>query len=189
MYSILQPSPSTLDAILRDQRDETFSYVDVGATRTAFPDGYRHLRRAVELGRGERVFLQGSEGLRRWQAHLGSGVVLRPTDTGLEKDLTVVLTVPVGPLYTTFACRIVYVVDEPTGFGFAYGTLPHHVIEGEEAFLVERDAADSVRFRISAFTRPRGRLMRAVTPVVQLLDERLVRRYLRALQRYVAEQT
>ena len=188
MLSVTEPRSSTLDAILRDQRDRDLSYPEVGATRGTFPDGYRHARHAVELGAGDRAFLRGSDGLRRWQAHVRAGVVLRPPDAALQPEVTVVLTVPVVPVYVTVACRIVYVVEEPTRFGFAYGTLPHHAIDGEEAFLVERDDAGMVRFRISAFTRPRGALMRAVGPVVQLLDERVVRRYLRALEGHVGEQ-
>lgn len=189
MFSVLRPpSSSALDALLQDQRDKAFSYPEVGATRAGFPEGYRRVRQVVELGRGEAAFARGGHGLRRWQAHLRSGVVLRPPDPGVEEGLTVVLSVPVARLYTTVACRIVYLVDEPSRFGFAYGTLPHHVIEGEESFLVERDDTEVVRFRISAFVRPRGRLMGAVAPVVHLLDERLVRRYLRGLQRHVSEQ-
>ena len=187
MFSVLKPSSSTLDALLEDQRDKEFSYQEVGATRSAFPDGYRHLRRVIELGHGEPVFVGATEGLRRWQAHIRAGVVLRPPDASVEEAVAVVLTVPVAPVYATVACRIGYVVEDPARFGFAYGTLPHHVIEGEEAFVVERDDAGTVRFRISAFTRPRGRAMRAVAPVVQLLDERLVRRYLSGLHRHVAE--
>ncbi len=186
MFSVLAPSPSVLDAILGEQRGQEFSYPDVGATRGPLPQGYRHARHVVELGNGERRFLRAVEGLRQWEAHVRSGVVIRPPRPPLEDDLTVVFSVPLARVYVTVACRIVYVIEETARFGFAYGTLPHHVIEGEELFLVERDDEGRVRFLVSAFVRPRGRLMRAVAPVVQLLDERLVRRYLRGLQRHVA---
>ncbi len=69
------------------------------------------------------------------------GVTVRPPDAGPEESLTVLLAVPVALLWVTVACWVVYVVDEPERFGFAYGTLPHHVIEGEESFVVERDGA------------------------------------------------
>lgn len=188
VFSIRKPSLSSLDEVLGDQRDKEFSYPDVGATRASLPDGYRHVGQVIELGHGERTFVQAMEALRGWQAHLGAGVVLRPPNPGVREHLAVVLAVPLVPIYARVACRVVYVVEEPTRFGFAYGTLPHHVIEGEEAFVIERDDAETVRFRISAFMRPRGAVMRAVAPLVQLLDEHLVRRYLRALQRHVAEQ-
>lgn len=79
--------------------------------------------------------------------------------------------------------------DHPTRRGFAYGTLPHHVIEGEESFSVERDEAEVVRFVVSAFLRPRWPLMRAAGPVVHGLDQRLVHRYLRGLHEHVTRGT
>ncbi len=185
---VRRPRPRTLDALLAEQRDHPFSYPDVGATAGAFPEGYRHVRHTVGLGHGREVFDRAAEGLRRWQAHVRAGVSVTPTDAVVEEELAVMLTVPVAMLYVTVACRVVYVVDEPTRSGFAYGTLPHHVIEGEEAFVVERDEGDdAVRFGVSAFLRPRGPVIRAVAPVVEALDHRVVRRYLQGLQRHVAE--
>ena len=185
---VRRPRPRTLDALLRDQRDQPFSYPDTGATAGVFPAGYRHVRHTVELGHGREVFERAAEGLRRWQPHVRAGVSVRPPDAMVDDGLAVTLTVPVAMLYVTVACRVVYVVEEPTRSGFAYGTLPHHVIEGEEAFVVERDGGDdAVHLGISAFLRPRGPLMRAVGPVVGMLDHRIVRRYLRGLQQHVAE--
>ena len=40
-------------------------------------------------------------------------------------------------LWTLSACRIVYVLDEPRRFGFAYGTL-EHVVRGEQDFVPEQ---------------------------------------------------
>ncbi len=189
MFSLRPPGARTVDALLDEQRGEGFSYPHVGATGGAdLPDGYRHVLHDVDLGHGQEVYARAAEGLRRWQAHVGAGVSLRPPDAPVEEGLTVVLTVPVAPIHVTVACRVVYVVDEPGRWAFAYGTLPHHLIEGEEAFAVERDGEGTVRFAISAFLRPRGPLMRAVGPVVELLDHRIVRRYLRGLQEHVARQ-
>ena len=49
-------------------------------------------------------------------------------------------------MWTLNAARVVFVIDEPGRFGFAYGTLPRHVESGEERFLVERDAAGEVYY-------------------------------------------
>ena len=45
-------------------------------------------------------------------------------------------------------CRVVYVIDEPSRRGFAYGTLPGHPESGEEAFIVEIDETDEVWFSV-----------------------------------------
>lgn len=186
VLSLRRPTPPAVDALLDEQRLEELSYPDVGATQGAFPDGYRHVRHTVELGRGPDVFARASAGLRRWQAHVGAGVAVRPPGKEVEEGLAVVLTVPVAGLHVTVACRVVYVIEQPARRGFAYGTLPHHVIEGEEAFVVERGDDGAVRFSVSAFLRPRGLAMRALGPLVEPLDRRLVRRYLTALHRHVA---
>lgn len=62
------------------------------------------------------------------------------------------------------AARIVYVVDEPNRYGFANGTLPHHPVAGEEAFLVEQDEGGNVSFEIEVFSRPRHPLARLESP-------------------------
>lgn len=77
--------------------------------------------------------------------------------------------------------RVVYVVDEPRRRGFAYGTLPGHPERGEEAFVVERLADDSVWLVIRAFSRPAGPLVRIGSPLARLLQATFTARYERAL--------
>ena len=185
VLSLRTASPGAVAALLDEQRQKQLSYPEVGATKGSFPDGYRHVRHTVELGRGPDVFARAAEGVRRWQAQIRAGVAVHPQGAGVEEGLAVVMTVPVAALYATVACRVVYVLEEPTRSGFAYGTLPHHLIEGEEKFVVERGDDGAVRFSVSAFLRPRGLAMRAVGPLVEALDHRIVRRYLGGLQRHV----
>jgi uncharacterized protein (UPF0548 family) len=73
------------------------------------------------------------------------------------------------------------VVDEPNRYGFAYGTLPHHPEQGEEAFLVEQDDRGDVNFVIEVFSRPRHPLARLGKPVSRLVQKRTTRRYLRGM--------
>jgi uncharacterized protein (UPF0548 family) len=59
--------------------------------------------------------------------------------------------------YSLNACRIVYVIDEPNRFGFAYGTLTEHAEIGEERFTVEFDPDTGVVwYDVFAFSRPGG---------------------------------
>ncbi len=82
-------------------------------------------------------------------------------------------------------CRVIYVLDEPDRFGFAYGTLPGHPEEGEEAFVAERVGTSSVRFVIRAFSRPGDPLVRLFAPATRIVQTRMVMRYQRALKRHV----
>ena len=71
----------------------------------------------------------------------------------------------VGPLALRAPVRIVYLVDEPARAGFAYGTLPGHPEQGEEAFMITMDDAERVRFDIVAFSRPATRMARTSGPI------------------------
>ncbi len=187
MVAVREPSSSRLDALLEDQADRPFSYAEVGATRDALPKGYHHVRRSVPLGYGTAVFDRAVDGLRGWQAHRLAGVNVHPTDARLDEGTTVGLVVPFAFGWVTAACRVVYLSAEPSRFAFAYGTLPHHSVKGEEAFVVARDDVGRVQFEIIAFLRPRRVLMRPAAPVVYRMDKRLVRGYLQGLQDYIAE--
>jgi uncharacterized protein (UPF0548 family) len=74
-------------------------------------------------------------------------------------------------------------------FGFAYGTLPHHVERGEERFCVEwRHADDSVWYDILAFSRPHHPLLIPGYPVARIVQRRFARDSKRAMLRAVHAQ-
>lgn len=82
-------------------------------------------------------------------------------------------------------CRIVSVVDGSGRWGFAYGTLPGHPEQGEEAFIVSISPDETVRFEIVAFSRPGDRLVRLSGPIGRGIQKVGTNGYLRALGRYV----
>jgi uncharacterized protein (UPF0548 family) len=99
----------------------------------------------------------------------------------LKPGDTAILAIPFGRFRVKVPARVVYVVDEPDRKGFAYGTLAGHPENGEEAFLVERRADDSVWLTIRAFSRPANRWWWIVYPVLRITQEVFTRRYERAL--------
>jgi uncharacterized protein (UPF0548 family) len=98
--------------------------------------------------------------------------MLRPGDTAIMR-------IPFFP--PKVPARVVYVVDEPLRKGFAYGTLPGHPEQGEEAFIVEWRDDDSVWLTIRAFSRPSSWAFWAGYPLVRLMQEIYTSRYERAL--------
>ena len=98
---------------------------------------------------------------------------------------TVVLGLGKG-LKLLIPCRVVYVVDEPARRGFAYGTLPDHPEQGEEASVVTQDEDDSVWFEIKAFSRPAALLVRWAGPVGRAIQSVATTRYERAVANVVA---
>ena len=103
-------------------------------------------------------------------------------DRPVERDLTFALVVPLPLGFATAAGRVVYVVDESDCAGFAYGTLPAHPEEGEEAFLLRRRDG-RVRFEIVAFSKPRHPLTRIGAPVARFLQLRTNNLYLETMRR------
>jgi uncharacterized protein (UPF0548 family) len=77
------------------------------------------------------------------------------------------------------------VVDEPTRWGFAYGTLPGHLEQGEEAFVVSTSPEETVRFDIVAFSRPGDSVVRLSGPIGRGFQRVGTKGYLRALRRFV----
>ena len=160
-----RPGPAALDALVARHRGAAPTYAEVGATAGPLPDGYRHRRHTVDLGRGDAVFAAAAGGLRRWEAHRRSGAVVHRRDAAVSEGQVVAVAVRVALAWVTVVNRVVRVTDTPGVFGFAYGTLAHHVVEGEEAFVVRLGEDGTVRFEVVNFTRPRGRLLRLAGPV------------------------
>jgi uncharacterized protein (UPF0548 family) len=75
----------------------------------------------------------------------------------------------------------VRVLQEPRQSGYAAGTLPGHPLRGEELFLIEHRADDSVWLVIRAFYRPATLLYRVGSPVIRFARRRYTARFLRAL--------
>jgi uncharacterized protein (UPF0548 family) len=152
-----------------------FTYAEVGATQGALPPGYRTISRRVRITTG---FDEAVDRLLGWQVQVASGFRVLASSARVEPDSVVELRL--GPIKVP--CRVVYVVDEPTRQGFAYGTLPGHPERGEEAFVLDRNDDGSVSFTVTAFSRHANLLTRLGAPVGRLAQNFITERYLGALK-------
>ena len=103
---------------------------------------------------------------------------IAPANAPIEEGTVVAMLARVYGVWWLNACRIVYVIDERAPirrFGFAYGTLPGHVESGEERFMIEWLADDTVWYDLRAFSRPRFWLVRLAAPLARGLQRRFVR--------------
>lgn len=180
------------------------TYGAVGATQAADllrypPSGYRPVERRARIGHGDVRFEWACASAMSWGIQKGSGfrvtlaggqpeshtgeTVFGPDGTPfLRPGDTAMLRIPiVGPLAIKAPVRVLYLVEEPKRRGFAYGTLPGHPEDGEEAFIVTQNDDGSVWLTVRAFSRPSSRRWWMVYPVLRLAQELLTRRYLRAL--------
>jgi len=162
----------------------TYSYLRATLTGVQ-PEGFHHDRYETVLGNGPETFQRAANGLRTWETHHVPGVRVFPKEQDIETGATVVVTLGTPLLSLAAPCRIVSVVDGPTRWGFAYGTLPGHPEQGEEAFIVSISPDETVRFEIVAFSRPGDPLVRLSGPIGRGIQKAGTNGYLRALRRYV----
>jgi uncharacterized protein (UPF0548 family) len=144
-----------LDALHERLGNAPLTYPQAGMTRRpAPPPGYRAVRRRDLVGRGQEAFDLAVAHLRGWGAQHGAGLRVYPAFAEPKEGTTVLLVTGAVRLTLVVPCRVVWSVAEPGLAGFGYGTLPGHPVHGEEAFLVERDAAGDVWFDLVAYSRP-----------------------------------
>ncbi len=155
MFLLQRPTEAEIDAFLRARKADTFSYPEVGATRGSPPPGYNIDHNRTILGRGDDVLELAKQAVRDWKMFDVPGLKLCYPDTPIEPGRNVAPLAHHLGFYSLNACRIVYLVDEPHRFGFAYGTLSEHAEIGEERFIVEFDPhSGQVWYDILAFSRP-----------------------------------
>ena len=166
----------------KPDRVDDLTYPEHGATRGTLPSGYHHMEHRARLGTGRAVFERGAAALMSWEMHRAAG--LRVTAEGdARPGERVVSRIAPG---IAAPCRVVYVIDEPSRRGFAYGTLPGHPESGEEAFIVEIDQSAEVWFTVRAFTRPGTLLARLSGPFGRGAQRLMAGRYTRAMRRLSA---
>ena len=162
------------------------TYDQLGATLSrTIPSGYRPDQTSVLLGHGDATFNRAVEGLKTWQVHRRAGLRVLPASPPISEGTTVIVAMGLHHLSLAVPCRIVRVVDEPSRYGFAYGTLPGHPEQGEESFIVTQADDGAVTFEITAFSRPADALVRSLGPLARALQENATKGYLRSLTRYV----
>lgn len=190
--SLREPSQQVVRDFLARQERESFSYPEVGLSRSSTPGGYDVDHNRVRLGEGRAVFEAACAALARWEMFPSPWTRIAPAGAPIAAGIVVAMVARVFGLWWLNACRIVYVLDESAPvrrFGFAYGTLPHHVERGEERFSVEWHADDSVWYDLRAFSRPRFWGARLGYPLARRLQRRFVRDSQAAMVRAAAAPT
>jgi len=158
------------------QRNLPFTYDEVGATNSTPPSiGYNVDHNRIQIGTGEAAYEAGVEALKNWRQFDLGWVTVVPRGVPIEVGATVAVKARAFGTWSLNASRIVYTIDETTRFGFAYGTLPDHVERGEERFLIEWLADDSVWYDIFAFSRPQHPLVRLSRPLARRLQKQFAR--------------
>ena len=156
------------------------------------PTGFRLDVYGVEVGQGETDFARACEAVATFVHYPPSFTRVYSLSSRAE----------VGTVFGTIAshfgftsmhpCRILEVIDEsaPRRFGFALGTLPGHIGDGEERFLVSLDEKDErVRYDVRAVSRPHGVLGRLGSPFLRHFQRRFQAETCAAVRDFVASRS
>jgi uncharacterized protein (UPF0548 family) len=170
------------------QRELTYDApgATVAGDGTPTPSGYRRYVKTIKIGDGVARWEFASAAVLRWGVKTRSGfaVLADPPSAGepqVTLDHRYWLVAHLGPVPIREPIQVVAVIDQPDRKGFAYGTLSGHPVCGEEAFIVDRHADDSVWLTIRSLTAPTTGPWRLVGSPVALAQRCYRRRYLRAL--------
>jgi len=188
MFSFRAPSGDDVRRLLERQRDLPFPYPGAGMSRQGRgPEGFQAAHHRVRLGTGQAAFDRARAAVRAWTMFRMDWVRLYWPTAPIETGTAVAMAAHTMGFWTVNASRIVYTLDERGSveiFGFACGTLPHHVERGEERFSVQWDHADdSVWYDLWSFSRPGHLLVRLGEPLARRLQQRFVAASLEAMAR------
>jgi len=154
MFCLSKPDPNSIRAFLSSQGLETFSYSEVGTSCNGAPRGYTVDHNRIALGTGSATFELAKNAIRHWKMFEMPWITLC-WPAPIEVGATVAVLISHYGFWSLNAARIVYVIDDPQRYGFAYGTLRQHGEIGEERFTVELSGADqSVWYDLYSFSRP-----------------------------------
>lgn len=168
------PSRSKLDMILAKSESMPFSYSEVGATQKKAPKGYDFDQNKKRIGLGFFAYKTAKQAFEDWQMFNLGWVRIYRNENSIEAGQNVVVSFRLLGLWWHNTCEIIYTIDTPRSFGFAYGT-KYHVESGEELFLVRIDEEQTVWYDITAFSRPKFWLTKLVYPLARKFQQRFVR--------------
>lgn len=193
MISLRRPSERRIQHFLRSQIRGELTYEEVGQTHGQMPANYFHNEYSVELGSGAACFAAACDRLQQRSCLQLDWVQLRSDGPPLVgHDLAIVARV-MG-VWTLNCCRVIDVRNqtEPTLsdpsqdllFSFAVGTLPRHIMVGEERFAISMDRqTEAVRFSIRSFSRANSLAAIVGGPFIRHYQRRFVEEVAQTLRR------
>ena len=190
MFLFSRPSDAQIRAFLKERESDSFSYREVGATQNSPPTGYNIDHNRQFLGTGLDAFQRARTAVTQWKMFDVPGMTLCYTDTAIEAGQNVAPLARHLGFYSLNSCRIVYVIDEPYRFGFAYGTLTEHAEIGEERFSVEFNPdTGEVWYDVFAMSQPGNILVKLGYPHARYRQKSFSSESKNAMRRAVAKST
>jgi len=181
-----KPDRVALERLLARCGTDPFSYSAVGASAAKPPAGYKVDHNRVLVGQGADQFKVAKRAIDDWKMFDLSWIDLFPARPRVEVGASVAVVVRHLGFWSINISRILYLIEDDSHYGFAYGTLPCHSEQGEERFSIEHDPiTGEVWYDLYAFSKPRHPLARIGYPFTRYLQRRFARESLAAMKRAV----
>ena len=190
LFQLNFPTQHHLDALIIQQKDKPFSYPksdNLSLREMKQLRGFNYDSNRILLGEGDAVFKAASQAIRQWTMFPGGWARIYSDTTPIEVGRVVAMCARVMGLWWLNCSRIVYTVNEPNRFGFAYGTLYHHAESGEELFQVKMYENGQVYYEIQAFSRPRHWMARLGFPLARYYQRQFVKDSLKNMKKVTDE--
>ena len=159
MLSLRKPTVEQCATMLRNSTASKLSYAYPGSIeRGETPTGFNRDRALCLLGSGKEVWSAAVESFKLWRFMPVSVVeVIAPKSIQCDQVCGVLFR-GLG-VWSANPARIIRVHDfenrNQRSFGFTYATLPGHVEQGEERFLLNWNyESDEVWYKLDAVSRP-----------------------------------
>lgn len=176
MFLVTKPTSEAIDRFLGRAATTDYSYSKVGATRTEqtiHESVYNVDHNQIVIGSGLEEFGKAKNAITFWRMFDMPWVELCWPNTPIEEGRTVAILIRHFGFYSLNAARIVYTIEEPDRFGFAYGTLEDHGESGEERFSVRLDEeTGDVVYDLYAISQPKHFLAYLGYPLTRILQKR-----------------
>lgn len=183
MFHFTKPDRSSFENFLADAQSDAFSYSEVGSTAAELTENYTIDHNCCELGTGLEIFRAAKEAMDNWEMFNIGWVELCEKRPPIIAGQTIALQIEHFGFYSLNATRIVYTIDEPNRYGFAYGTLTQHGEIGEERFTVDLDEqTNTVSYDILAMSRPSHILAKLGYPLTRYLQRRFAADSMQAMK-------
>ena len=189
MLTLQQPATEKMRELLIEQSGKPLSYPWQGETvRARMPDGFYTISFSRRLGRGEQAFSAAVQALSQWNSFRlpWSRLVF---DGKPETGNHLAVAFRVNGIWSLNCSRVVAhdpCVTNAEVWSYTLGTLPRHVLEGEEKISVTLDSDNGdVCYEIRSFSRPSHWLTRLALPWVRRQQHRFCTESYLAMDRYL----
>jgi uncharacterized protein (UPF0548 family) len=187
MFQLRQPDTVDIRNFVQDRAPLPFNYRESGWTKSGrTPKGYNIDRRQVQVGMGQDAFERARKSMNDWRMFsLDWTRLCWPYKKIAPGSTVAVLALHYG-FWSINCTRVVYVIDEPRLFAFAYGTLDDHVARGEERFEISWRADGTVWYEIQSFSTPNHWICYAAYPLMRRLQRRFLKDSMQAMMNAAA---